>query len=345
MVHQHLFSVPTAGGAAVPLTSGDWDVGTLAAVNNGGRIAQVSRDGSRVAFLGNKNGDADIWVVPTRGGAPRLVSGAPGLDVEPTWSPDGSRIAFSSVRSGNFDVWIASAAGTDSAAARRLTDWPGAESNPQWSPDGGTIAFLSSRQSSGRDVWTMPATGGAPKRLTKFGNVEADMKWSPDGHTIVITAQLDTASGEAIYSVPVDGGPAKRITPPTSRVLNWSPDGRELAITHCTLGYCVVEIRSSEGMLLRTLSTGDVVFEIGLNWSRDGANVLVQSQDLTSLAFNRVDIRPAAGRGIGRIMPGPPGTSVVPVGFGAGDSTAIVIVGAGASTLQRIAAPAPIKAP
>ena len=343
--HQHLFAIPTAGGPAVPLTSGDWDVGSTEPGSYDLRVADLSRDGSRIAFTGNRNGDDDIWVLPSAGGAPRLVSGAPGSDGEPAWSPDGTHIAFTSVRSGNRDIWIAAADGADSAGPRRLTDWPSAEFNAEWSPDGRTIAFLSSRESPGADIWTMPAMGGAPKRLTRFGTVTTPLRWSRDGHALVFSAQVETAGGEVIFSVPAGGGPTRQIAPPTSSVLNWSPDGRELAITHCTTGYCVLEVRSPEGKLLRTLTTGAVVYEVGLHWSSSGAQVLALTQDLTSLAFNRVDLRPATGGGIGRILPGPPGSSVVPLGFGPGDTTAIVIAGPGSATLQQIAAPPPIRAP
>jgi Tol biopolymer transport system component len=342
--HQHLFALPTGGGPAVPLSSGDWDVGSVSAMNIGVRIAEVSRDGSRVTFSGTRNGDADVWVVPTAGGESRLVSGAPGYDGEPTWSQDGTRIAFTSVRSGSRDIWIAAVDGADSAAPRQLTDWPGSEFNAEWSPDGRTVAFLSNRESPGVDIWTMPAMGGAPKRLTRFGTVNETMKWSRDGQSIVFSAQVESAGGEVVFSVPSDGGPTRQIAPPTSSVVDWSPDGRELAITRCTAGYCVLEVRSAQGDLLRTLTTGEVVYEWTLRWSSSGAQVLGVSQDLTSLAFNRVDLRPATG-GFGRILPGPPGSSVFAVGFGSGDSTAIVIAGPGSLTLQRIAAPAPIRAP
>lgn len=340
--HQHLFTIPTAGGPAVPLTSGDWDVASFFN-SSSERLADLSRDGSRVAFAGTRNGDADIWLIPAAGGAPRLVSGAPGYDGDPAWSLDGTRIAFTSVRSGNRDIWVAAADGAGAAAPRQLTDWPSAEFHAEWSPDGGTIAFLSTRESPGADIWTMPATGGTAKRLTRFGTVNPDLKWSRDGHSIVFSAQVESAGGQGIFSVPSGGGPTRQIAPPSSRVLNWSPDGRELAIMHCTAGYCVLEVRSPEGKLLRTLTTGSVVYEFGLSWSSNGAQVLAGSQDLTSIAFNRVDLRPATG-GFGRLL-GPPGSSVSAVGFGAGDTTAIVIIGPAAATLQQIAAPPPIRAP
>lgn len=69
------------------------------------------------------------------------------------------------------------------------------------------------------------------------------------------------------------------------------------------------------------------------------------SQDLTKLAFNRMNIRSATDSGLDRILEGPAGTQVWPLGFGPGDPTVSSIVGVGATTLQRIAAPAPVKAP
>lgn len=59
----------------------------------------------------------------------------------------------------------------------------------------------------------------------------------------------------------------------------------------CAGGYCEIENRSPKGKLIRTLTTGDVVFETGLHWSHDGAMVLVASQDLTNLAFKTAPIK------------------------------------------------------
>lgn len=327
----HLYSLPGAGGAPVPLTSGNWTV----------LDAEVSRDGSQVAYVGTSNGDADIWTMPVRGGAAVLVSGGPGPDDDPAWSPDGKQIAFASSRSGNRDIWIAPAAG---GTATRLTDWPTGESRPRWSPDGRTIAFLSNRESSGLDLWTIPVAGGRAAQLTTLGLVGRQFYWSPDSKTIVLQAQVETSGGLAVFTVPAKGGPPKLVAPATSFMPNWSPDGRAIKVAKCTAGYCVTEIWSAEGKFLRRLSASPNVYEFAAAWSADGSQLLIGWQDLVGDGGNRVDIRSATD-GKARLLAGPPGYNMAPVGFGDGDRAAVAIGGPNGSALQRIEVPLPLKSP
>ena len=327
----HLFSLPVAGGSPVALTSGDWAVFD----------AEVSRDGTQVAYVGNRNGDQDIWTVPVRGGESVLVSGAPGIDIEPSWSPDGKQIAFASSRAGNSDIWIVPAAG---GTATRLTDWPTGESRPRWSADGKSIAFLSNRETSGVDIWTMPVAGGQPTRLTTLGLISPQFYWNPDSKSIVFQAQAETARGVAVFTVPASGGPPKQVAPATSFRPRWSPDGRSMSLSTCTGGYCVREIWSADGKLLRRLNSMPNVYEWDGIFSADGSQILVGWQDLVGDGGNRVDIRSATD-GKARLLAGPEGYTMLVAGFG--DSERVVIAGGirNGNTLQRIEVPAPIKSP
>jgi Tol biopolymer transport system component len=315
----HLYSAPIAGGTPLALTSGPWSV----------TDAQVSRDGSRIAYAGSKNGDPDIWVVPSAGGESQLVSGGPGYDGGPAWSPDGKQISFTSRRSGNSDIWIAP---VDGGTATRLTTWASAENGSRWSPDGKTIAFLSSRESPGVDIWTMPVSGGAPIRVTKFGNISG-YRWSPDGRSIAFAAQSDSSG--SVFVVPATGGTPRRIAPPTSLNPEWSPDGREIKVMQCNEGYCTTEIHALNGKHLRTLTTRTNAYEFDARWSHSGSQVLINWQDILGDGGNRIDLRPAAG-GAGRTLAGPPGFTLAGVGFTAGDSAVIMVGTPLGNTVQRI---------
>lgn len=325
----HLYSLPVAGGSRVALTSGDWAVFD----------AEVSRDGAQVAYVSTRNGDQDLWTVPVRGGESDLVSGGPGADTQPSWSPDGKQIAFTSSRAGSSDIWIVPAAG---GTATRFTDWPSGESRPRWSRDGKSIAFLSNRETSGADIWTMPVAGGKPTRLTTLGLISPQFFWSPDSKFIVFQAQTQAAGGTAVFTVPAGGGAPNQIAPATSFRPRWSPDGRSISLSTCTAGYCVREIWSADGKLIRRLNAKSNVYELDGGWSADGSQVLVSWQDLVGDGGYRIDIRSAAD-GKARLLPGPAGYTLAPVGFGDGER--VVIAGGirTGNTLQRIEVPAPIK--
>ncbi len=57
-----------------------------------------SPDGTMVAYTGDYDGNADVYVVPAAGGEPRRLTYFPGDDVALGWTPDGTRVVFRSSR-------------------------------------------------------------------------------------------------------------------------------------------------------------------------------------------------------------------------------------------------------
>ncbi len=74
-----LWRVPIEGGTALPLASPD-GVET---------IPRFSPDGGEVAFVGNYDGNRDIYVVPTKGGMPRRITHHPTSERLSDWTADG----------------------------------------------------------------------------------------------------------------------------------------------------------------------------------------------------------------------------------------------------------------
>ena len=137
---------------------------------------QFSPNGSRIAFISDRSGMAQVWVANSDGSNPLpLTSFSAGLTTSPRWSPDGSRIVFSSMQSNNRDLYSIS---PDGSPLRRLTEEASEEGRPSWSRDGRWIYCYSKH--TGRDeIWRIPAEGGKGVQVTVGGGHESFE--SPDG--------------------------------------------------------------------------------------------------------------------------------------------------------------------
>lgn len=82
----------------------------------------VSPDGKRIAFMSQRDGDWDIYVVNSDGSGLRQLTNDPASDGLPVWSPDGRAIAFASNRGGPWAVWAVTPEGSGS---RQLFTMPG----------------------------------------------------------------------------------------------------------------------------------------------------------------------------------------------------------------------------
>lgn len=118
-----------------------------------GRFAEnlsptYSPDGRRLAFVTNRAGSPQIYVMSSDGTDQELLVpyeyGASGASFAPEWSPDGTALAFHRQTGGTFQVMIFDLA---TERVRQLTS-EGSNEDPSWAPDGRHLVFVSTR--SGR---------------------------------------------------------------------------------------------------------------------------------------------------------------------------------------------------
>ena len=86
-------------------------------------------------------GEADLYLVPTAGGAARRLTSMPGKESEAAWSPDGRWIAFVAKRSDDKESQLY-VLPTDGGEAIKVGDIPTGVSAPKWFPDSKRIAFI-----------------------------------------------------------------------------------------------------------------------------------------------------------------------------------------------------------
>ena len=174
-----------------------------------GRQPAWSPDGRRIAFVSNRDGNPEIYVMNADGSAPTRLTNSPNIwvseDIEPVWSPDGQRIVFVSDRDEPYDLYVMNA---DGSGQTRLTRDNARELGPAWSPDGSKIAL-----SKTLEIWVMNPDGTQPVNLTNTPGVsEYSPSWSPNGAQIAFSSDRDGLNTRAIYVMNADGSGATRLT-------------------------------------------------------------------------------------------------------------------------------------
>ncbi|HVS92896.1 MAG TPA: hypothetical protein VHE59_12725 [Mucilaginibacter sp.] len=178
------FTVPIGGGEAKQITP------TGPSYMHG-----WSPDGKYIVFCGDRNGEFDVYRIPSGGGPEVRLTTAKGLDDGPEYSPDGKYIYFNSVRSGLMQVWRMNA---DGSQQTQLTNDDFDNWFPHVSPDGKMLVFIT------------------------FNKDEV----SPGDHPFYKHVYLRV--------MPVDGGPIKTVAylyggQGTINTPSWAPDSRHLA--------------------------------------------------------------------------------------------------------------------
>ncbi|MEJ2205250.1 MAG: winged helix-turn-helix domain-containing protein [Gemmatimonadota bacterium] len=142
--------------------------------------ATVSPHGRTVAFVSDRTGGDEIWVVPVGGGGPRRLTTLDGAELDgPQWLPDGRRLVFASAMDGNFDVFTVDVM---SGSLERVTHSEDDEREPTWW--NGAIVYSANRTGV-RELWRLGVDPGSDRRLTSGGGWVA--RPSPSGAELLFT--------------------------------------------------------------------------------------------------------------------------------------------------------------
>jgi len=172
-----------------------------------------SSDGRFIAFVSDRSGNPDVWVMNGDGSNPRNLTNDGGFDSAPAWSPDGQWIAFHSGRSGLFQIWVVRSDGSDQ---HRLIESGQQDYNPEWSPDGSRIAFYRTVEGDNYEIMVANADGSNVQRLTFEAGWDYLPLWTPDGNRILFKSRREGGDADRFYGMNRDGSNLQRLAGSTA---------------------------------------------------------------------------------------------------------------------------------
>ncbi len=211
----NIYLIPHDGSPRIKLTSSNLDSRPVA-----------TPDGSKVVFVSQRNGDADIYIMNGNGGGQTdIVPGNSFWDTMPSISADGTKVVFESLRDGNYEIYSCNSDGTN---LKRLTNSAWDEEYAAFSPDGTKIVFTSFKDGAG-DIYMMNADGTNQVQLTTNARTEDEPSFSIDGTKIFFWVGYgESAPGSGVWtgsiaSINADGSSYKELT--DHKVNRWKLGG------------------------------------------------------------------------------------------------------------------------
>ena len=178
-----------------------------------------SPDGKKIVFTGERDGNADIYVIDADGKNRTQLTNDEHRNWYASYSPDSKKIIYSSDRNGIEDIWVMDA---DGGNKKKLTNNDNKTAHgPTFSPDGKTILFMSDIQGKFGEkmqVWTMDVDGNNLKCLTSRDAYHSGVDYSPDGQHIAYKSNWNGYWN--VYVMDADGDNIMQVTDEKGEDLN-----------------------------------------------------------------------------------------------------------------------------
>jgi TolB protein len=152
----------------------------------------LSPDGTTLAFTSSRDGDSEIYRMPSAGGAATRLTAFHRDDWSPLWSPDGRTLLFLSDREGMPRLFMMNPDGTAQRRVTAETDPELIEDLPRFSPDGRHLAFIRGRGAV-QTLRVLDLSSGKSTDITPADHSDRDFTWSPDGSYLAVVRHIVTS--------------------------------------------------------------------------------------------------------------------------------------------------------
>ncbi|HVG30953.1 MAG TPA: S41 family peptidase [Pyrinomonadaceae bacterium] len=182
-VHGEIFTAPVDEGDLRQITDSPFR----------DRNVEYSPDGKWIAFVSDRSGREEIYVVAVDGaGEPQKLTDLDALKLGYSWSPDSTQIAYTSSDDKLRVVTVASKQAKEITSSRY-----GQIGSPQWSPDGKWLAYSKPDVTRTTDIFLSPAAGGDEHKVTFDSFSETAPIFAPDGKKLFFARIESTSNSQA----------------------------------------------------------------------------------------------------------------------------------------------------
>jgi tricorn protease len=271
-----LWLVPREGGVAVPLASPP----------GGESFPRFSPDGKTIAFMGNYDGNYDIYTLPVSGGTPFRVTHHPTQEVLTEWTSDG-RLIFYCFGMGKYprssELWTVSAAG---GLPEKMPVPYGA--NATISPDGDWLAYTPHsrdhrtwkryRGGMATNIWLFNLKNQEFRAITDWEGTDSQPMWHGDKLFYLSDAGPNHRLNIWVYNFQTDSN--RQVTKFKDYDVKWpavgpGPDGEGEIVFQMGPELHLLNLRSEKSEAIKVTIPGD------------RPKIRVQATDVSDLIFVR----------------------------------------------------------
>jgi tricorn protease len=253
----NLWTVPRMGGVAKPLTS----------AAGAELMPRYSQDGKSIAFVGNYDGNRDIYTIPSGGGNPFRVTHHPATEVVYDWTPDGGLVFTANGIEGiNRATRLYRTKATGGLPSPMPVPYG---ANGTVSPDGEWLAYTPHsidnrtwkryRGGMQTDIWLFNLKTGESKLVTDWEGIDTLPMWSGSMLYYLSDRSSDPKAPNKlnIWSYDSKSGATRQVTTFTDDDVKWpSIGGREIVFQKGTK-LMVLDVDSGKTREVRVSIPGD----------------------------------------------------------------------------------------